>query len=155
MNKPKITADTAIARKGGLNVRSKTTKSLLIMNPRPMISSVAFEIRRFDRDVAHHVEALRIDRLRERHIVRVGEELLVPLADRSLAEHGLLPRWHQDRIVVVEVGERRRVFLVRRGDPLLVTILNRSLDVGLVFLRQGRQHDKAYECEREQFAHAL
>ena len=32
-------ADTAIARKEGLNVRLKATKSLLIINPRPMISS--------------------------------------------------------------------------------------------------------------------
>ena len=40
---------------------------------------VAFEIRRFDGDVAYHVEALQIDRLRERHKVRVCDEMFVSL----------------------------------------------------------------------------
>ena len=102
-------------------------------------SQLAIEIRRLDRDVAHHVEAVRFERRRERHKVRVGDELLVILADRRLADHGFLLLRHQDRVFVVKIGERLGVFLVRRGDPLLITILHHRFDLGFVVLRQGRQ----------------
>ena len=48
--------------------------------------------------------------------VRVGDKLLVILADRGLAEHRLLFLGHEDRILVVKVGKRLGVFLIRRGD---------------------------------------
>jgi hypothetical protein len=121
----------------------------------PVPRYVTFENRGRNHDITHHVEAVPIERQRERHKVRVGDKLLVILADRGLAEHRLLLLGHEDRILVVKVVKRLGVFLIRRGDPLLVTILHRGLDLGFVVVRQGRQDDKEHECEREQFAHAL
>jgi hypothetical protein len=51
----------------------------------PVPRHLTFEHRGRNRDVTHHVEAVPIDRQRERHKVRVGDKLLVILADRGLA----------------------------------------------------------------------
>src|SRR6516225_5223124 len=51
---------------------------------------IPFEQDARNRDVAHHMEAVPISRERERDKVRVGEEVLVILADRGLPEYRLL-----------------------------------------------------------------
>ena len=115
----------------------------------PVSRHVTFENRGRNRDVTHDVEAVPIERQRERHKVRVGDELLVVIADRGLADHRLLLLGHENRILIVKVRERAGVLLVGRRDPLLVTIFHRRLDLGFIFVRQGRQDDKQHECEQE------
>src|SRR5262245_14855296 len=51
---------------------------------------VTFEHRGRNRDVTHQVEAVPIERQRKRDKLRVGDKLLVILADRSLADLRLL-----------------------------------------------------------------
>src|SRR6476660_2273707 len=65
----------------------------------PVPRDVTFENRRGNRDVTHQVEAVPIQRQRERHKVRVGNKLLVILANRCLTEHWLLLLGHEDRIL--------------------------------------------------------
>jgi hypothetical protein len=105
----------------------------------PVPRNVTFENRGRDRDITHQVEAVPIESQRERHKVRIGDKLLVILSDRGLADRGFLLLGHEDRILVVKIGERLGVFLVRRGDPLLITILHYRFDLGFVVLRQGWQ----------------
>ena len=94
------------------------------------------------------MEAVPIERQRERHKVRVGDKLLVIFADRGLADRRLLFLGHENCILVVKVRERRGVFLVRRGDPVLVTILHRGLDPGFfIVVRQHRHGGKQHETE--------
>ena len=50
----------------------------------PVPRHVTFENRGRNRDVTHHVEAVPIERQRERHKVRIGDKLLVILADRGV-----------------------------------------------------------------------
>jgi hypothetical protein len=50
----------------------------------PFLVTVTFADRGRNRDVAHRVEAVPIKRQRERHKLRIGEELLVILADRGV-----------------------------------------------------------------------
>jgi hypothetical protein len=64
-----------------------------------------------NRDVTDRVEAVPIDRQRERHKVRVGDKRPVILADRGLADRRLFLFGHENRIHVVklksEVSRRR------------------------------------------------
>ena len=106
---------------------------------------VTFEKRGRDGDIADRVKAVPIELESERHKVRVGRLLLVEFADRGFTEHELFPLGHKDRILVVKIGDRGGVFLVLRGEPLLVTVFNRGFDPGvLIVLRENWPAENEY-----------